>query len=195
MLNRANLYAGVLILGSALPLVAADVPRPAPEFVIQLPSGQQQLLTSYRGEVIALEFLLTTCPSCQRTSALMNRLYAEYGQRGFQPLGVAFNDGAQTLVPEYVRNLGLNYPVGFAPRDPVFGFLQLSLIVRTNVPLLVLIDRKGQIRAQYAGNDPFFSNEESNLRAALESLLNEVGGNGRGPKPAKSTPRKKTGNK
>ena len=150
------------------------------------------LISGHRGKVVALEFLLTTCPSCQRTSALMNRLYAEYGPRGFQPLGVAFNDGAQKLVPDYIRSLGLRYPVGFASRDPVFGFLQLSPIIRTNVPLLVLIDRKGQIRAQYAGGDPFFSNEEKNFRAALESLLNEAGGNGSGPKPAKRTSGKDT---
>lgn len=193
MLGNLNRYVGVLIVGSALPLAAADVPRPAQEFVIQLPSGRQQLLSSFRGKVVALEFLLTTCPSCQRTSALMNRLYAEYGPRGFQPLGVAFNDGAQMLVPEYIRSLALNYPVGFAQRDPVFGFLQLSPIVRTNVPLLVLVDRKGQIRAQYAGGDPFFSNEESNLRAALESLLSETGRNGSGSRAAKAASRKKTG--
>ncbi len=55
----------VILLGAALvPLAADEVPRPAPEFVIKMPNGTQQLLTQYRGTVIALEFLHTTCPHC-----------------------------------------------------------------------------------------------------------------------------------
>ena len=83
-------------------LLAAQVPRPAPEFVIKLTSGQQLLLSQYRGKVVALEFLSTTCPHCQTCSALLDRLYKEYGPRGFQPLGVAFNEMAGMLVPQLI---------------------------------------------------------------------------------------------
>jgi len=41
------------------------------------------------------------------------------------------------------------------------------------VPQLVFIDRTGVIRAQYSGVDPFFSNEEANMRAEVEKLLSE----------------------
>jgi len=43
--------------------------------------------------------------------AIVERLYKEYGPRGFQPLGVAFNDNASLLVPDFVKMLGLSYPV------------------------------------------------------------------------------------
>jgi hypothetical protein len=38
---------------------------------------------------------------------------------------------------------------------------------------LILIDRKGMIRAQYSGVDKFFEQEEENLRRMLDTLLAE----------------------
>jgi hypothetical protein len=35
----------------------------------------------------------------------------------------------------------------------------------------VFIDKKGMIRAQHIGDDPFFQNEDKNTRAMIESLL------------------------
>ncbi|HUS08713.1 MAG TPA: TlpA disulfide reductase family protein, partial [Bryobacteraceae bacterium] len=66
-----------------LPLDAAEVPRKSPDFAIQLPGGKQVQLSQYRGKVVALEFLYTTCPHCQAASRLMTKLHAEYGPRGF----------------------------------------------------------------------------------------------------------------
>lgn len=39
---------------------AADVPRKAPEFAIKLPDGKPALVSSYRGKVLCLAFILTT---------------------------------------------------------------------------------------------------------------------------------------
>jgi peroxiredoxin len=155
------------------PVAAADVPRPAPEFPIQLVGGKQLLLSQYRGKVVAVEFLQTTCPHCQNCSAILNRMYKEYGPRGFQALGVAFNDMAIMLVPDYISQLQLTFPVGVGARDPVISFLQHPVMEILYVPQLVFIDRNGVIRAQYQGRDNFFNNEEVNMRAQIESLLKE----------------------
>jgi hypothetical protein len=44
------------------------------------------------------------------------------------------------------------------------------------VPVLVFIDRKGMIRHQYLGDDPFQQNQEKNLRDTIEALLKEPAG-------------------
>jgi hypothetical protein len=41
-------------------LFAAEVPRKSPEFGIQLPDGSQALVSSYKGKVLCLAFILTT---------------------------------------------------------------------------------------------------------------------------------------
>lgn len=174
---KSRILTAMLGLAVTLPaLVGAEVPRPAPEFVIKLPSGQQLLLSYYRGQVVALEFLLTTCPHCKTCSSLMDQLYKEYGAKGFQPLGVAFNPMAGLLVPDYVKELRLRFPVGAGEREPVLSFLQHSPIERMLVPQLVFIDRQGVIRAQHSADSPFFQDEEKNMRAQIEALLKEPGG-------------------
>jgi peroxiredoxin len=171
VIPRVLIPLGLILFAAAA--IAAEVPRPAPEFAIHLIDGKQILLSQFRGKVVALEFLQTTCPHCQNCSVLLNRLYKEYGPRGFQPLGVAFNEMATLLVPDYIRQFQLTFPVGVAARDQVIDFLQYPPARIMYVPQLVFIDRKGIIRAYYPGNDKFFENEEPNMRAEIEALLKE----------------------
>lgn len=160
------------------------VPRPAPEYVIKLTTGKQILLSSYRGKVVALLFVMTTCPHCQITCQLMDKLGKEYGPRGFQPVAVAFNDMAMMLVPDFASHLKLEFPVGYDSRDPVFNFIERSPNLRSYVPMLVFIDRNGVIRAQHLGDDDFFVKQEPNCRMMIEQLLKEPARRGR---PARHT--------
>jgi len=149
------------------------VPRPAPEYVIKLTTGQQILLSSYRGKVVALLFVMTTCPHCQTTCQLMSKFAREYGPRGFQPVAVAFNDMSMMLLPDFIKQNRLDFPVGYDSREPVFNFIERSPTLRSYVPMLVFIDRNGTIRAQHLGDDDFFTKQEPNFRAMIEKLLSE----------------------
>lgn len=191
MTARSILFTGVLALSLA-PLRAADVPRIAPELAVQLLSGDQLLLSQFRGKVVLLAFVHTTCPHCQNMSGIVERLYHEYGPRGFQPIDVAFNDNAILLVPDFVKMLGLTFPVGIAPRDTVMEYLQHSYAEPLYVPQLVFVDRAGEIRAQHGGiGDDFLKGDlEKNLREAIEPLLKEPAPHkraqaSRAPTPAK----------
>src|SRR5690242_21393856 len=80
------------LLASTLTLqAAAPVPRPSKEFTIILPSGKQSLLSSYRGKVVMVAYMFTTCPHCQALSKVITKLQSELGPRGFQALGVALD--------------------------------------------------------------------------------------------------------
>ncbi len=138
-----------------------------------LTDGKTLLLSQFKGKVILVEFLLTTCPHCQRASQIAQGLYKELGPKGFQPVGIAINDMAKMLVPDYVKNFQLTYPVGFSLRDPVYNYLEHSPMMQLMMPTLVFIDRKFQIRGQHMGGTEFFNNEEKNMRAQVELLLAE----------------------
>jgi hypothetical protein len=103
-------------------------------------------------------------------------MYEELKPRGFQPLGVAFNEMASVLLPDFLKQTQPNFPIGYAQRDPVLSFLQHPAILRFVVPQFVLIDRKGMIRGQTTaeGSDDFY--DEKNMRARIEALLNEPAG-------------------
>lgn len=163
-----------LISGLA-PLTSASIPRPSPEFAVKLTTGRQLLLSSYRGKVVALMFISTDCSHCQDTCRLiMEKLQKEYGSQGFQTLAVAFNPMAVMLVPDFISKTGVTFPVGADTVESVYAYLDLSTTMRTWVPIMVFIDRKGIIRSQFVGDDAgFTSNAEKRIRNCIEPLLKE----------------------
>lgn len=152
--------------------VNPEIPRPSPDYTIMLPGGKQTTVSAYKGKVIALEFILTTCSHCQASTKILTKLVKEYGAKGFQPLAVAINDNPE--VPKFIADFGVNYPVGVAPRETVYGYLQHSVMSpNLMMPQLVFIDREGVIRAQYEGTSAFFTDQEKNMREMIEKLLAE----------------------
>jgi peroxiredoxin len=169
-----GLAGAVLSLGLlATSAGAVTIPRPAPEFVVR-GTGGEALLSQYRGKVVLLAFILTTCPHCQHTVGIMSEVQKEFASRGFQALGAAFNEMAAQLVSSFVTQFHPNFPVGYAARASVLEFLQVPSNVPLSVPVLVFIDKKGIIRSQHMGSeDPFFKDQEKNMRAELDALLKE----------------------
>lgn len=168
---------------------APPVPRQAKELEIDQPNGKHSLLTSYRGKVVVVQFLFTTCPHCQAYSQLLTKLQNEYGPRGFQALGGAFNEADNNMVINYVNQYKVGFPVGVMVRDTVMNFMGFSLMDRLVVPQIALIDRKGMIREQSESNPttaPPLQNE-AHLRAAIEKLLAEGAATSKTAAPAKSS--------
>jgi len=164
------------MLASLIPAVnAGTLPRPAPDFAINLPGGKQAMLSQYKGKTIVLIFILTYCPHCQKIVSFLSKDQNEYGARGFQVLASAVEDGAAGAVPGFIQKFNPPFPVGSNARMPVLDFLQHPIAARLLMPQLVLIDRKGMIRAQYAGDDSFLDEAQAdqNLRNKIEELLNE----------------------
>jgi peroxiredoxin len=154
-------------------LAMPPMPRKSPEFTITEPSGKELLLSSFRGKVVVLAFVHTTCPHCQAFSMVLQKMQRELGPRGFQPIDVAWNPGAQSLVPMFVKGLNLTFPVGFSDWDPIMDFLGFSVMDRPVVPLEVVIDRRGMIRAESPPTGDADLQDETKLKALVENLLNE----------------------
>jgi peroxiredoxin len=163
---------------------AGPVPRPAGEFVFQFEDGRRQMpLTELRGKVVVVEFLFTSCPHCKKSVQAIQKVYAELGHRGFQPVGVAINGVPSATIDEFIRELHLSFPIGAAQAADARDFLQLG-DARFMLPQLVVIDRNGTIRMHAGGGDPFFENEEENLRVLVKGLLKEKATGAVSAKPA-----------
>ena len=177
---------GFLVLSavSTVSLIAGDVvvPRKAPELAFTIPGEGQKLLSQYRGKVVALEFIMTTCPHCQAASRDMTKYQAEFGGRGLQVIDLAINalDGtggpseAAEMVTRFKNSFQVGFPVGYLPRAEMMNFMGFTLADRMVVPQLVLIDRKGIIHYQTpAVSGPQWESvmKEPGLREHLEELL------------------------
>ncbi|MGI8991146.1 MAG: TlpA disulfide reductase family protein [Bryobacteraceae bacterium] len=151
---------------------ADQVPRPSPDFTILTNSGPPIQISQYRGKAIALIFLLTTCPHCQKTVGILSKLQTEYGPKGFQVAGCAIQDMASLFVPDFVKKFQPGFPVGFSERGPVLTYLQHPEMLQLLMPQVVFIDRNFTIQAQYSGDNAIFTDDqEAKLRAVIEPLL------------------------
>jgi peroxiredoxin len=175
---RARQLAGAslfLLLAASGLMAAAPVPRQAPAFAFADADGKQAQLSSFKGKVVVVELLLIRCPHCWRLAQALGRLQRELGARGFQPIGIAFdNDASGQLVRDYAANAKLGYPVGYATADQVDGFLGRQEKERFQVPQLVVIDRAGVIRAQSSPTGEVKLEDEATLRGLLDGLLKET---------------------
>ena len=163
----------ILAAGS---LWAAEIPRMAPDLTIPLPNGKQVKVSDYKGKVLCLMFILTTCPHCQKTTQLWEELYPDLAPKGFAVVEAAINDNPD--IPSFVSQFKVPFPVGTAGVLPALDYIQWPKDKRPLVPFLVFIDRKGVIRSQYTGVDEaFFDNQQAqHMRDEAEKLLNEGAG-------------------
>ena len=160
----------------AVTAAAADSARPSPPFSILRTGATPIRLSQYRGKVVALAFIQTTCSHCQQFTTILNILAREYAPRGVQFLECAFNDDAVVTMPEFLERFAPPYPVGYSSQAAVMTYLQRSIIDPrpVYVPHVVFLDRAGIIRAEAAGQSEFFRNPEASMRVELEKLLKGV---------------------
>ncbi len=168
--------------------------RKAPEFEFVEGSGKKSLLSQYRGKVCVVEFMFTTCPHCQQTSVMYQRIYNDLKGKGFQMLAVAFNEPVSPMmVNQFQGQFGVTFPVGIGQRETVMNFLGIPpMALDWVVPQIVVIDKKGMIRAQSERKGTAQLQEDPYMRNFIESLLKEgtaasSSGSKKAPAPAKKS--------
>lgn len=91
-------------------------------------------------------------------------------------------------IPLFLSRFNPTFPVGTAGGAAALEYLQWPKDDRPLVPLMMFIDRKGMVRAQYSGKDEQFFNDQQDqhIREVAEKLLAEKA------TPAKSKAGKRT---
>jgi len=166
-----GILAGIALAAASLFAADANTLRKAPELAFTIPEQGQKLLSQYRGKVIALEFILTTCPHCQAASRVMTKMQQEYGGRGFQALDVAINTSDEQLVQAFAKNFEVGFPVGYTPQDQMMAFMGFTMADRFVVPQLIFIDRKGFIHYQTPPLGEANALKEETISQRIEELL------------------------
>lgn len=80
---------------------------------------------------------------------------------------------ADADIPAFVRQFQPTFPVGKVDQLPALEFMQISPVIRTFVPYIAFIDRKGMIRNQLTGGDLSDATQEKTLGDIAEKLVNE----------------------
>jgi thiol-disulfide isomerase/thioredoxin len=161
-------------------LQAQQLPRKSHEVEIKMTGGKSPiLLSSYKGKVIVLATILTTCPHCQHSVTLLTKLQNELGPKGLQVIACAVQEAPDLAVPLFIKQFNPPFPVGYTTDvKAVLDYYQYSPNNLPKMPMLAFIDRQFNIRAQHqGGEEAFFGDpqQEPNLRTQIEALLKESG--------------------
>jgi peroxiredoxin len=159
-----------------LSLSGQTIPRPAAPFSIQLVNGKKIWLTDYKGKVVIFAGVLTSCPHCQNTTRTLSLIQTEYANKGVQVLAGTLDTEGEIPTKAFIAQYKPTFPVGVSDNLKIMQFAEWSPMQRSFVPYMFFIDKKGQIRAQYMGNDPFYQNESANIHKMLDQLIAEGGG-------------------
>ena len=162
----------VILLAGTVHGIGADTHsalRKSPELAIALPGPGEKLLSQYRGKVVALEFILTTCPHCRAASKIMNKMQDRYGNRGLQVLDVAIDPNADLRVENFAKDYQVGFPVGWTTIEQMMNYMGFT--ERPVVPQLVLIDRTGNIHYQTPREGNADSLKEDVIAKRIEELL------------------------
>jgi len=136
------------------------VHKRAPEFVRTDLDRKRLDLNAYRGKVVLLNFWATWCAPCQVEMPHFMAWQQKYGPRGLQVIGISMDDDP-ALVRQAYRKLKLNYPVAMG--DVKLGDLYGGVL---GLPVTYLIDRHGEIQAEYQGETNL-----NKIERQMQSLL------------------------
>jgi thiol-disulfide isomerase/thioredoxin len=120
--------------------------KPAPDFTLQTLDGKNVSLSSLRGKGVLLNFWATWCGPCKIEMPWFVELQKEYGSQGLQIVGVAMDDSSTQEIQNFVKEMGVNYPVliGKEAVGQAYGGVDV-------LPTTFFIDRDGKIVAREFG--------------------------------------------
>ena len=173
----------------ATSVFAAQLPRPASEFVLKMVTGPDELLSAYKGKTIVLAFMYATCQHCQKTAGVLSQVQTEYAAKGVQVVGVLFDNDDVHRVADFRKTYSKNFPVAVSDTRTVLNYLQHPVNEPYFVPDLVFIDKKFTVRSQYIGDEKFLDKQEINIRAEIDKMLKGTAAttsSAAAPKPPKS---------
>jgi len=103
----------------------------------------------------------------------LSGIQKELGPKGFEVVEAAVNENPD--VPGFIEKFHPGFPVGTAGGQAALDYLQWPKDQRPLVPLMMFIDRKGMVRAQYSGMDEKFfdDQQDQHIREVALKFLNE----------------------
>lgn len=179
MVQRSFRRMSFLLIGSFLSLAVClsgrenlKIPRPAPIFVLPTWDGKILKSASLKGQVVVLDFFQTWCPDCQRSSPELEKIYRKYKDRGLTVVGISHDGEGAKAVEPFVKKYDLTYPVVLGEHSIAINYIGITREDSSfHIPYLVLIDREGNIVAQYEeGTDKEASNMQI-LETRIRKLL------------------------
>ncbi len=115
---------------------------PAPDFAFPDTSGVELALSSLQGKYVLIDFWAAWCGPCRRENPNNVKMYAKYNNKGFEILGVSFDDNRAAWVKAIIKD-ELTWPQISDLKGWKCAAAKLYGV--NGIPHTVLVDPKGII--------------------------------------------------
>ncbi len=121
----------------------------APDFALKNSKGETVRLSSFKDNVIILNFWATWCGPCRREIPGFVDLYKKYNKEGLEIIGVSVDQNGWDAIEPFAKNYKINYPVLLFDRQVIMNYGGIQAI-----PTTFIINRKGEIVEKIVGLRP-----------------------------------------
>src|SRR5262249_32111902 len=104
-------------------------------------------LADYRGKVVVLEFMSTTCPHCARFADILATVGPKYGDKVAIIAVANVNTDNPGQIAQYAKGHNLTYPLVMDQGQMMFSYVQSPQAA--DVPHVYIIDASGTIRGDF----------------------------------------------
>lgn len=179
MRSFLTLTAGIVL--AAASFAQSHAGRRAPGFSLPDLNFNYHDLYDYRGKVVLLEFMKTSCPVCNSFQRVHEKLRTKYGAK-LQILTVVLPPDTQATVGQFISQHQVKTPILFDSSQVLASYLKATpRDTDVALPHVFLIDQNGTIRKDYiygAGTEAVFGTGVP-LMSEIDAML----GGAAAPKP------------
>ena len=129
------------VLLCAAALLPAQAPTRAPGFCLMDTNAQWRDLADYRGKIVVIEFMQTTCPHCMDFTKVLSGVVKKYGDK-VQVFSVAMPNDTMPGLIQFVKGHSLAWPHLYDMGQMAFSYMRQPSI---SFPTVYLIDGNGMI--------------------------------------------------
>jgi len=123
--------------------------RRAPGFSLPDAHMRQHDLQDYRGAILLIDIIRTTCPHCAAFSEVLEKVRSRYGDK-VAVLSIAESPDNQTTVTRFAAEHKISTPILFDCGQMAISYLKVTpQNPAVNVPHVFVIDAQGMIRNDY----------------------------------------------
>lgn len=140
-------------------LKSVAIGMPAVDFALNDTTGNPISISSFQGKILLIDFWASWCGPCRRENPNVVKLYNDYKDRGFEIIGVSFDESRAKWV-DAIHQDQLTWP----HVSDLKGWSSAAgkLYAVNSIPATVLLDREGNIVAKNLRGDA--------LRKKLEEI-------------------------
>jgi peroxiredoxin len=152
MIRRISL--SVVLLASVLSASGELSNRRAPGFALPDPDYNHFYdLQDYRGKVVLIDIMTTTCPHCMLLSSALEKAKEKYGDK-LAILSVVLPPDNQETVAKYKEVHHVTVPIVCDMGQMAISYMNARPgMAHMDVPHLFIIDRQGMIRNDFTYDD------------------------------------------